>query len=416
LLGPWLASLSEVSEATRAAYKNAVGNFVTWAERAGLQAPADVGRLTLRRYLAYMTARRYARQSMAQAAAALRRYFAWLRRNGAVASDPSTGLSARVGTARLPRVLPLSEIAVLLDGGGVEPPNGGVEPPNGGVGAPNGQHGKAGSAGLLSEPLRGGHAGRRSSAAAGRSRSEHVAGAVGNDAGALPLRPGMRLGASSTGVGSLATSARATGRQGDAKSPAATSGTAFSQAQRVPKEVLRLRDDAVLELLYGSGLRVSELCGLCDEDIDLAGGWVVVWGKGGKQRRVPMSPKAQRAVERWLREGRPVMQRAGSAPRAERAEAPSTLGKRVHPLFVNMRGRRLGPRDVRRLVDRRSPVRTHPHALRHSFATHMLDGGADLRVVQELLGHATLRTTQIYTHVSKERLLKVYESTHPRAR
>ncbi|MEY2569841.1 MAG: integrase/recombinase XerC, partial [Acidimicrobiaceae bacterium] len=161
---------------------------------------------------------------------------------------------------------------------------------------------------------------------------------------------------------------------------------------------LRLRDDAVLELLYGSGLRVSELCGLRCADIELDRRRVVVWGKGAKQRQVPLSAPSVEAVERWL------------AVRAERVGADAG-----EFLFVNSRGRPLTPRDVRRLLDRRSPTPTHPHALRHSFATHLLDGGADLRAVQELLGHADLATTQIYTHVSRERLRRVYDSSHPRA-
>ena len=165
-------------------------------------------------------------------------------------------------------------------------------------------------------------------------------------------------------------------------------------------EAVRLRDDAVLELLYGSGLRVSELCALEPGELDLKRAIVTVWGKGSKQRQLPMSAPAVAAVREWLGRGRAGLTTAESPPDAA---------------FLNQRGRRLGPRDVRRILDRRAPSPTHPHALRHSFATHLLDGGADLRVVQELLGHSSLQTTQVYTQVSKERLLQVYERTHPRA-
>jgi site-specific recombinase XerD len=160
------------------------------------------------------------------------------------------------------------------------------------------------------------------------------------------------------------------------------------------------RDDAVLELLYGSGLRVAELCGLDLDDVDLRGRKITVVGKGSKQRQVLMHELCASALASWINEARSPMMRASSPEAA---------------LFFNTRGNRLGPRDVRRLLDRRSPVPTHPHALRHTFATHLLDGGADLRVVQELLGHANLQTTQVYTHVSKDRLLAVYGGTHPRA-
>jgi integrase/recombinase XerC len=160
---------------------------------------------------------------------------------------------------------------------------------------------------------------------------------------------------------------------------------------------LELRDRAMLELLYACGLRVSELCGLDRDGVDRRRRTVTVMGKGGKQRRVPMHDQATGALGTWLDQGRPSMD---GPPEA---------------VFVNQRGSRLGPRDVRRVLDARASSPTHPHALRHTFATHLLDGGADLRVVQELLGHASLATTQIYTHVSKERLRSVYQGTHPRA-
>ena len=160
------------------------------------------------------------------------------------------------------------------------------------------------------------------------------------------------------------------------------------------------RDRAVVELLYGSGLRVSELCGLTRDDLRGDPGTISVWGKGSKQRVVPVSDAAQEALAAWMRSGRSHF---------VTAETPDDV------VFLNARGRGLGPRDVRRLLDRRGTTPTHPHALRHTFATHLLDGGADLRSVQELLGHADLATTQIYTRVSRERLREVHRSTHPRA-
>ena len=272
------------------AYRRDVDAFVGWAGRAGLDGPERVSRLVLRRYLAYLTTRRYARTTMARKAAALRRYFGWLRRTGELATDPSIRLSVPAGPSRLPRILGPADIDVLLD-----------HPPT---------------------------------------------------------------------------------------------------VVRADPAAVRLRDDAILELLYGSGLRVAELCGVGPADIDLHRRLVTVWGKGSKQRQIPMSEPAADALGSWLSRGR--LQLANAASPAD-------------ALFLNRRGGRLGARDVRRIIDRRAASPTHPHALRHSFATHLLDGGADLRVVQELLGHASLQTTQVYTHVSKEHLRVVYETSHPRA-
>ena len=183
-----------------------------------------------------------------------------------------------------------------------------------------------------------------------------------------------------------------------------------------PASAAEVRDSAVLEILYGSGVRVSELCSLQVTDVDLPRSRLTVWGKGSKQRIVPLSEPATDLLAHWLSSDRqrflddvtPVSPGRSAAPRDDDGADRSAL-------FFNRRGHRLSPRDVRRILDRRSPVPTHPHALRHTFATHLLDGGADLRVVQELLGHSDLSTTQIYTHVSRERLRAVYDDAHPRA-
>lgn len=298
-------SLGSAAPATIRAYFADVEAFTEWAGRGVADGPGDVDRLLLRRYLAYLSTRGYAKRTIARKAASLRRYFAWAQRRGLVAADPARRLAAPSGESRLPRVLSLAELEAMLD---PAPTAHGVAP-------------------------------------------------------AEPATAGRRSG----GAGS---------------------------------EALRLRDDAVLELLYGSGLRVSECCGLDVGSFDLRGGTVTVWGKGGKQRRVPMSAPSVEAARAWLDHGREQLLGPATPPGAA---------------FVNTRGSRLGPRDVRRILDRRSPVPTHPHALRHSFATHLLDNGADLRAVQELLGHSSLRTTQVYTHVSRERLVGAYRRAHPRA-
>jgi integrase/recombinase XerC len=289
-LDDFLASLTAAAPNTLDAYRRDLTGFVEWAERGEITGPTGIDRRTLRRYLAYLGTRGYARRSVARKASSLRRYFAWLRRTGVLATDPSGDLAVPAGPGRLPRVLRDDELEVLLD----------------------------------------------------RPRA----------------------------------------------------------ARRDESPAVRLRDVAVLELLYGSGLRVGEACGLRMGDLDLDRSRVVVWGKGSKQRQVPLNEPTVRALSGWLADGRPAMVRDGS---------PGDV------VFLNRRGNPLTPRDLRRILDRNAMAPTHPHALRHTFATHLLDGGADLRAVQELLGHADLSTTQGYTHVSKERLRTVFRATHPRA-
>jgi integrase/recombinase XerC len=167
---------------------------------------------------------------------------------------------------------------------------------------------------------------------------------------------------------------------------------------------LALRDTAIMELLYATGIRVSELCGLDVGDLDTGRRTVRVLGKRSKERVVPVGIPAVRAVLTWATEGRPLVAGAGSGP----------------ALFLGARGGRIDPRTVRRVVHTRiaaagSVPDTGPHGLRHTAATHLLEGGADLRSVQEMLGHASLATTQLYTHVSIDRLISAYRQAHPRA-
>jgi integrase/recombinase XerC len=285
-LEQFVRSHSSLSDRTLQAYTTDVRLFAEWVARLRVEVPSGVNRTMVRRYVASLSTREFARRSIARKAAALRRYFGWAVAEGFVAVDPTLGLQVGSGNGRLPRVLDQRELGALLDGAAPED------------------------------------------------------------------EPDWR----------------------------------------------RRRDDAVLEILYGSGVRVSELCTLQLDQVALDEGYLSVWGKGSKARRVPLSEPAVAAVRRWLAIRHEVL--------------PAEAGAVV---FGNERGKPLTPRDVRRILDRRSPTPTHPHALRHTFATHLLDGGADLRAVQELLGHSDVATTQRYTHVSRDRLRSAYSKSHPRA-
>jgi integrase/recombinase XerC len=177
-----------------------------------------------------------------------------------------------------------------------------------------------------------------------------------------------------------------------------------AEGERDVPEAVALRDRLIVELLYGTGVRVSELVGLDIGDVDRQRRVLRVLGKGAKQRTVPYGAPADRALGEWLARGRPELADAGAGA----------------ALLVGVRGARIDQRAVRAIVHRRAAAvpgapDLGPHALRHTAATHLLEGGADLRAVQEVLGHASLATTQIYTHVSVERLRKTYQRAHPRA-
>lgn len=173
----------------------------------------------------------------------------------------------------------------------------------------------------------------------------------------------------------------------------------LAAAQTPAQREAALRNQAILELLYGAGLRASELVGMNLEDIDWHNELIRIRGKGNKERLVPLGSKAKAALQKYLR---------------HRKTEPS------QPVFLNLKGRRLTRRSVQTIVAKRlsqisDVTRTNPHALRHSFATHLLERGADLRAVQELLGHSSLATTQHYTHLTVERLKRIYDKAHPRS-
>ena len=216
-----------------------------------------------------------------------------------------------------------------------------------------------------------------------------------------PLEAAELVEAPEAGVGpDAAPSRRAAGHDGEADGPGSDPR---AEARARLEAAVILRDRAILELMYGSGLRVGEVCSLTVDRIDLPRGRILVLGKGSKDRDLPLSVHSGRALAEYLAVGRPefTKERGGSA-------------------FYNRRRKPMTPRDVRAMVEKyRETVlpdrRLSPHTLRHSFATHLIEGGADIRSVQELLGHASVATTQRYTHVSRRRLAQAYERSHPRA-
>ena len=237
-------------------------------------------------------------------------------------------------------------------------------------------------------------AGRSRSTIARRAAAARAFCAWAARTGRIPLDPALRL----------ASPRRNTTLPGVLGKAQAQALLAVAEVAADDGDPLHLRDLAALELLYGSGIRVGELVGLDVDDIDLERRSVRVLGKGAKERVVPFGVPAALAVKDWLEQGRPLLADESSGP----------------ALLLGRRGRRANQRQVRAVVH---ALVSHvdgaddigPHGLRHSAATHLLEGGADLRSVQELLGHATLQTTQIYTHVSVERLKATYEQAHPRA-
>ncbi len=237
---------------------------------------------------------------------------------------------------------------------------------------------------------------RRAAAARTFSAWAHRTGLLADDIAAPLASPRARRELPTVLRADQAAALMEAARPADAPQPEGAPGA------DTPEAVL-LRDRLLLELLYGTGVRISEACGLDVTDVDQGRRVVRVLGKGGRERSVPYGVPAQRALDAWLSVGRPTLATPGSG----------------RALLLGARGGRLNPTTARRIVadwtEAAGVPRVTPHGLRHSAATHLLEGGADLRAVQELLGHSSLASTQIYTHVSVERLRAAYRQAHPRA-
>ena len=348
----------------------------------------------IRGWLAAQYAAGQARSTLARRAAAARTFTAFALARGWLASDPGPLLGTPKAHRQLPQVLAPSQVAAVLDAAG----------------------GARAGGGLAAGDQAGGGLAGRGRAASDRAAVGRAAGSF-HDRGGFSVREPQRP---STIMDDEQGSGTAAGRDGAAagrdavaggrdavaagRDPVAAGRDPVAAGRDPVAAALGWRDSAIMELLYASALRVSELCGIDIGDLDHDRRTVRVLGKGSKERTVPVGVPAARAVRHWQHAGRPML----------------VTGRSGHALFLGARGGRLDPRTARRVVHAMiaavpAAPDTSPHGLRHSAATHLLEGGADLRSVQEFLGHASLASTQIYTHVSAERLLAAYRQAHPRA-
>ncbi|WBC18211.1 tyrosine recombinase XerC [Micromonospora sp. WMMA1998] len=344
-----LSRVRDRSAHTVRAYVTDLVSLLDHAVRMGCADLAGLDLAMLRSWLAKQRTMGAARTTMARRAAAARTFSAWAHRAGLLPHDVAAPLASPRAGRELPTVLRADQAAALMDA-----------------------------------PLR----------AVDASTPAGTAPAEGRTAAPVPA--GNTADPGDTADPSDTADPGDTAERSEAAAPVAAAPEDATGA-------VLLRDRLLLELLYGTGVRVSEACGLDVADVDQARRVVRVLGKGGRERAVPYGVPAQRALDAWLRHGRPRLATPGSG----------------RALLLGARGGRLNPTTARRIVAGWSGAaglpRVTPHGLRHSAATHLLEGGADLRAVQELLGHSSLASTQIYTHVSVERLRAAYRQAHPRA-
>ncbi|WP_446219032.1 tyrosine recombinase XerC [Micromonospora sp. IBHARD004] len=342
-----LARVRNRSAHTVRAYVTDLVSLLDHAVRMGCVDLAELDLTVLRSWLAKQRTMGAARTSLARRAASARTFSAWAHRSGLLPADVAAPLASPKAHRELPTVLRADQAAALMAA-----PSRATPPP--------------------------------------WATDRAAAPPEATDRTAAPPEATDRTAAPAEDVDGAAAPHRGADRAG-------------GQSVAGEDEPVLLRDRVLLELLYGTGIRISEACGLDVADVDQGRRVVRVLGKGGRERAVPYGVPAQRALDAWLGRGRPALAGPGSGG----------------ALLLGARGGRLNPTTARRIVagyaERAGLPRTSPHGLRHSAATHLLEGGADLRAVQELLGHSSLASTQIYTHVSVERLRAAYRQAHPRA-